>query len=322
MRTSAPTIRRHAWSPPRLHDQRQQRTHRRSVRLLDARLPPVMNGVPSALQFSGGASLAPGRLLAEVCRGRGRSGRHESSTQFHAGLSSMPAAADERPDGRRAGRREHRAVAADSRLQGGVRIGARLRRGLRQRRGGRSPPPTRSRQRAWRGAGVREVAGAKRGRRASDLHPRCCRSVNCRPDATRLRVTLTSEVHRQDADARLRSGGAGGADDVGRRRRRLRRRTSILPVTDAMLARPFDRRRRRTGRRLQVFRARVAADSANGIRQGRRLPGSRRLRQGGSELQDRHRSRQRQHRGPRLPGGRLRSGGARRSRRPARGRPR
>ena len=26
----------------------------------DARLPPVMNGVPSALQYSGGASLPPG----------------------------------------------------------------------------------------------------------------------------------------------------------------------------------------------------------------------------------------------------------------------
>src|SRR4051812_35957909 len=51
----------------------------------DARLPPIMNGVPSALQFSGGASLAPGDYLLKLAVVEGdRVGTVEHT--IHAGL--------------------------------------------------------------------------------------------------------------------------------------------------------------------------------------------------------------------------------------------
>ena len=42
----------------------------------EARLPPIMNGVPSALQFTAGASLPPGEYTLKLAVERGRSHRH------------------------------------------------------------------------------------------------------------------------------------------------------------------------------------------------------------------------------------------------------
>jgi hypothetical protein len=54
----------------------------------NARLPPVMNGVPSALQYAGGASLAPGDYILKLGVAEGdRVGTVEHT--FHAGVSPV-----------------------------------------------------------------------------------------------------------------------------------------------------------------------------------------------------------------------------------------
>ena len=97
----------------------------------DARLLPVMAGVPSPLQYTAGASLPPGDYTLKLAVVEGeRVGTVEHT--IHAGLPApAPVTLSELMVG--GPLESRRAADADGRLPDRLRRGARLRRGLRRR---------------------------------------------------------------------------------------------------------------------------------------------------------------------------------------------
>ena len=99
------------------------------ARAADTRLGPVMNGVPSPLQYTTGASLAPGEYTLKLAARTVIASARSSTRQ--GGTARGQRFEDERADGRRANR-GRRDSAADRGLSGDLWLRARLRGSVRR----------------------------------------------------------------------------------------------------------------------------------------------------------------------------------------------
>ena len=181
--------------------------------MANARLQPVMNGVPSALQYAGGASLPPGEYTLKLAVAEGdRVGTVEHTV--HAGVqpASSLRVSDLMVGGPTGVGRS--APATIRRIRRGVRLAARVRRSVwkrRQRRDGE----VRNRCRRCRGAAARgRCHTADGGGDSRHLHPHHAHSSAAAWLVPIARQVGVCRADGQSCNTSLRSGGACRPDDV------------------------------------------------------------------------------------------------------------
>ena len=222
----------------------------------DARLPPVMNGVPSPLQYNVGASLPPGEYTLKLAVVEGdRVGTIEH--EIHAALvEAPPVKLSELMVGGPSVVRQLDQPTIGHTCR--VRRRARICRGLRHRFQ-RAEGEIRSRRRPrLAGAPDRRRDGSNGRRRAHDLLARARGPPAAAGTVRAPRHRLVRSRPRQDDDARLRGRGTQGAHDVGRERGPERARAAGgVPA-----------------RRRRDVRSRVPAGGCGAPRHDQRVPGT------------------------------------------------
>jgi VWFA-related protein len=233
----------------------------------DARLPPVMNGVPSALQFSGGASLPPGDYSLKFAVAEGdRVGTIEHA--IHAVLSDAGEVqlSDLMVGGPTSAGEELLQPTVGYRVVFGSVHGYVEAYGS----GAGAVAATYEIAPAEDGAALisEPVAGRTAGG-ARAIFTRVMPVNRLPPGRYVLRATLTSGGQPLKVLTRAFEVGAAAVLMTSATAPATVAPSEIyLPVTDAMLVRPFDRREAGDRAVLQAFRARVPAEGRNAFDKG------------------------------------------------------
>ena len=236
---------------------------------LDMRLLPVMNGVPSALQYTTGASLPPGDYTLKLAVAEG----DRVGTVEHVIHAALPTAdtltfSELMVGGPLERRRDccRRRSATRSRSARSTATSKPTGRVLRRQRG------VRNRHRRGRaGAAQRRRAAARRGRDPGDLHERDAGPPAAARQVRAARHRLGRQPIDQDADARLRDRAAQSADDVGGWPRRAgpRRRRALPAGRRSNRCRPAFQREDAVDREtLAPFRERTPPEVKDAFEQG------------------------------------------------------